>query len=113
MDIIGHRKEREHLQALIRRKNKAQAYLFAGPSGIGKSLCAMEFASELSGLPLFLEDEGAAHPLEGIVIRPGEEKKRDVVKQKKSSAEEVRQGLVFLSAYPTVGANQVLLLDEE
>ncbi|MBP9698343.1 MAG: DNA polymerase III subunit delta', partial [Candidatus Moranbacteria bacterium] len=62
MDIIGHHKERKMLRTSLGQGNIAQAYLFTGPRGIGKSLCALEFASLLAKEPDFEPSEDKPHP---------------------------------------------------
>ncbi len=46
-DLIGQPQSIELLQQAIAHSRIAPAYLFAGPSGIGKSLAAKAFAEEL------------------------------------------------------------------
>jgi DNA polymerase-3 subunit delta' len=47
-DILGHTKEIEALKKAIAGERVAHAYLFAGPSGIGKGCVARAFASALN-----------------------------------------------------------------
>lgn len=47
MNIIGHEKNREKLANLIIDETISHAYLFAGKSGIGKRLVAIEFAKSM------------------------------------------------------------------
>lgn len=46
--IVGHAAAIERLRSLVSRGRVAHAYLFAGPSGVGKRLVAREFARSLS-----------------------------------------------------------------
>lgn len=55
----GHQKQKEFLEALLLGKKYAHAYLFAGPSGVGKKTLALEFASKILGVDLNAE---AFHP---------------------------------------------------
>ena len=47
MNIVGHTEIREKLKRLITENKVGHAYLFAGKSGIGKKLVAIEFAKNL------------------------------------------------------------------
>lgn len=112
MHIIGHRKERETLLQGVREKNIAQAYLFHGPRGIGKSLCAREFASLLANEPDFEPTEEKPHPFDVLVLRPVEETKRGVTKTKNIPAEDVRAALSFLSSFPVSGDFRVVIIED-
>jgi DNA polymerase III delta prime subunit len=45
--VIGHQKQKDFLQQLLDMKRYSHAYLFTGPSEIGKRTLAVEFASQL------------------------------------------------------------------
>jgi len=49
MDIIGHLKQRELLKKSISNNKLAHAYIFHGPSNIGKRIVALELAEILGG----------------------------------------------------------------
>lgn len=112
MDIIGHHKEREALRQSVQSKNIAQAYLFVGPRSIGKSLCALEFASRLGGESDFVWSEDKPHPYDVMVLRPLEETKRGVTKTKSIPAEAVREALTFLGQFPADGEFRVLIIED-
>ena len=56
-DLIGQPQAIELLQQAIAHNRIAPAYLFAGPSGIGKSLAAKAFAEELLAFNLTTEQQ--------------------------------------------------------
>ncbi len=112
MYIIGHQKERALLRESLDRKALAQAYLFVGPRGIGKRLCALEFAAHLVGEPEFEPTTGKEHPYDVMVLRPLEETKRGVTKTKNIGAAAVREALVFLGSFPAQGAYRVLIVED-
>jgi DNA polymerase-3 subunit delta' len=112
MRIIGHHKEREVLRQSTERQDIAQAYLFFGPRSVGKSLCALEFASQLTGEPDFIPSEEKPHPYDVMVLRPLEETKRGVTKTKSIPAVSVREALTFLSQFPVAGKFRVLIIEE-
>ncbi|MBI2439129.1 MAG: AAA family ATPase [Candidatus Moranbacteria bacterium] len=110
--IIGHKKERERLRWARERNCVAQSYIFFGPQGIGKSLCALEFSCALVGEPFFTPSDDQPTPLDVLVMRPREEEKRGVIKVKNIAAEDVREALRFLSCYPASGKYRVVIIEE-
>lgn len=112
MDIIGHQREREMLKQSAEEGNITQSYLFVGPRGIGKGLCALEFASLLAHEPFFEPSEEKPHPFDVLVLKPQEEVKRGVTKIKNIAAESVREALVFLGQYPVTGGFRTLIIED-
>ncbi|MFZ2299569.1 MAG: AAA family ATPase [Candidatus Moraniibacteriota bacterium] len=112
MHIIGHHKERERLKQLAQGGNIAQSYLFVGPQSIGKSLCALEFAAALVGEPDFEPNENKPHPFDALIVRPEEETKKGVTKQKSIPAEGMRDALSFLGSFPAQGRFRVVIVEE-
>ncbi len=112
MNIIGHHEERAVLRASLTRGDLAQAYLFTGPRGIGKSLCALEFASLLAKEADFEPHEEKPHPFDVKILRPVIETKRGVTKVRNISAESVREALSFLSHFPVSGGFRVLIIED-
>jgi len=111
MNIIGHHKERERLKSLAEKGTANQGYLFVGPQSIGKSLCALEFASELVSESDFVPSENKPHPFDVLVIRPEEETKHGIIKQKSIGAEAMREALLFLGNFPTQGRFRVVIVE--
>ncbi len=112
MFIIGHHKKRARLKKLALENRLAQSYLFAGPQGVGKSLCALEFASVLAGEPDFEPSVDKPHPFDVLIVRPEDETKRGVTKQKSISAESMREALLFLGRFPAAGRFRVVIIEE-
>lgn len=112
MHIIGHQKERARLERLVREDTVSQGYLFVGPEAVGKSLCALAFAAELVSEPQFEPNENKPYPFDVRVIRPEEETKRGVTKQKSIGVEEIREALFFLGQFPTHGKYRVVIIED-
>lgn len=112
MDIIGHHEERSALRASLGQGDIAQAYLFTGPRGVGKSLCALEFASLLAKEADFVPSEDKPHPFDVKILKPLTETKRGVTKVRSISAEAVREALGFLSHFPVSGGFRVLIIED-
>lgn len=100
------------LREALEEGNIAQAYLFTGPRGIGKSLCALEYAALLAKEPDFEQSADKPHPYDVMVLRPLAETKRGVTKVKNISAEVVREALVFLSHFPVASGYRVLIVED-
>ncbi|MFZ3031679.1 MAG: AAA family ATPase [Candidatus Moraniibacteriota bacterium] len=112
MRIIGHTKERAALKEAIQQGNITQAYLFTGPSGIGKSLCALECAAWLAHEPDFEPSEDKPFPYDVMVVKPLTETKRSVTKVKNIPAESIREALTFLGQFPVAGGYRVLIIED-
>jgi len=112
MFIIGHQRERERLAFISKKETMSQSYLFFGPQSVGKSLCALEFASLLVSEPDFEPSEEKPYPFDVTILRPEEETKRGVTKQKSIGVEEIREALSFLSHFPTKGRFRVLIIED-
>ncbi len=112
MKIIGHLKERKALRKSLDGKMLSQAYLFHGPRGIGKSLCALELAALLALEPDFEATAEKPHPFDVMIIRPFEETKRGVTKTKSIAAETVREALSFLGSFPAQGGFRTVIIED-
>lgn len=112
MHIIGHKQERKLLQDSVGQSNRAQSYLFTGPRGIGKSLCALEFATRLVGESQFEPSLDRPHPFDVLVLKPLQETKKGVTKVKNISAEAVREALSFLGHFGASGSFRVLIIED-
>lgn len=112
MHIIGHHKERARLKKIAQENKISQGYLFVGPQSVGKRLCALEFAMELVSEPDFEPNENKPHPFDVLVVRPEEETKHGVTKQKSIGAEEMRDALIFLARFPAEGRFRVVIIED-
>jgi len=112
MHIIGHMDIRKKLRRSLDEKRLSQAYLFTGPRGVGKSLCATEFASLLALEPDFEPSSGKPHPYDVLILRPEEETKRGVTKTKKISVEDVRAAISFLGKFPAQGGFRTVIIED-
>lgn len=112
MNIIGHQKERALLRKTVTEGVVVQSYLFSGPRGVGKSLCALEFAALLAKESDFKPTDEKPHPFDVLILRPPEETKRGVTKTKNISAESIREALEFLGHFPAAGTYRVLLIED-
>lgn len=112
MRIIGHQMERARLKRIADSNQPAQSYLFFGPQGVGKRLCALEFGCLLVGEPDFVSNETKPYPFDVLVVRPKEEVKRGVTKVKNISVDEIRDGLSFLGQYPASGRYRVVIIED-
>lgn len=111
MHIIGHHKERARLEKLAREDKISQGYLFVGPESVGKSLCALTFASSLVSEPEFEPTSDKPYPFDVRVIAPQEETKRGVTKQKSIGVDEIRETLLFLGQFPIHGKYRVVIIE--
>lgn len=112
MHIIGHHRERAKLKRIAESDQPAQSYLFFGPQGVGKRLCALEFGCLLVGESDFVPNETKPRPFDVLVVRPQEEIKRGVTKVKSISADEIRDALSFLGQYPASGKYRVVIIED-
>lgn len=112
MYIIGHHIIRERLGKFARENKISQGYLFSGPQSVGKSLCALEFASVLTGEPDFEPSENKPHPFDVLIIRPEEETKHGVTKAKSIGVEAMREALQFLGCFPAEGSFRIVIIED-
>ncbi|MDO8565996.1 MAG: AAA family ATPase [Candidatus Moranbacteria bacterium] len=112
MHIIGHHIIRERLGKFVRGNKISQGYLFSGPQSVGKSLCALEFASVLVDEPDFEPSEAKPHPFDVLIIRPEEVTKHGVTKAKSIGAEAMREALQFLGRFPAEGRFRVVIIED-
>ncbi|MDR8390396.1 AAA family ATPase [Aliifodinibius sp. S!AR15-10] len=58
--LVGQQFAREHLERIVRSGRISHAYLFSGPSGIGKTAFALAFAEILNGIDNLTDLDGQA-----------------------------------------------------
>jgi DNA polymerase-3 subunit delta' len=131
-DLIGQPQAIELLQQAIAHNRIAPAYLFAGPSGIGKSLAAKAFAEELLAFNLTTEQQervkrrflAGNHP-DLLWVSPtyqhqgklltGKEAEASGLKRKAPPLiriEQIREIGQFLSRPPLEASRAVIVLEE-
>jgi DNA polymerase III subunit delta' len=91
---FGHKNQKEFLDQVLASKNYSHAYLFCGPSEVGKKTLALEFASKLLGI-----QEGKNNP---DLIVWGDNKYK---------IEDVRNLISELSLRPHSCAYKIAILD--
>jgi DNA polymerase III subunit delta' len=94
----GHQKQKDFLDAILLGKKYAHAYLFAGPSAVGKKTLALEFAANILGAELDF-DKDFFHP---DLIIWGDDKYK---------IEDVRTLISDLSLKPYQSEYKVAILD--
>ncbi len=108
MNIIGHANERELLGRMVRQRAFSdRAFLFFGPSGIGKSLVAEEFARKLLGGDNDVDRELSQDLL--ILTEDGDFPVSSAL-TKDCSIDSIREAKDFLSRFPSRGAFRVVLV---
>ncbi len=110
MNIIGHTKEWEYLESILKRKNISQSYLFLGPESIGKELVAFRFACTLVGESDFKPSGDTPMPLNVRVLEPETVVRRGVIRKKTLSVLSVREELRILKTSPRGGLYKVLIV---
>lgn len=111
MKIYGHETIRKRLARAAAGGPIAQSYLFSGPEGIGKKLVAEEFACVLAGDPEFEPSAQVPFPPDVRLLAPEVRETAGKVRTADIGAEEIRNGLRFLSQTP-LRARRVLLVDD-
>jgi hypothetical protein len=104
MDIIGHDIIRRRLSGIASAGIlPQQAFLFTGPTSVGKTLVANEFAGRLLGMGVS-DPEGMQ---DFLVIRPEDGEHRE----KRIPVESIRDAKTFLSRFPAEARRRVVLVE--
>lgn len=109
MRIVGHQNQRKTLGQIARREMIPQSYLFTGPNEVGKRQVALEFAFRLIGGSRIPDGE-LQHP-DIRMVEPVFEERSGQVKKKQIAVADIRQALLFLSRFPTLGKRRVVIVD--
>jgi len=116
MIIIGHKKIKALLEKEIETKSFAQAYIFSGPKGVGKTTLANEFARGLilgKDFSALSEREFTASDEADIVrVSPVVEEKKGVIKEKEISLEQILEARKEMANFPYHGKVKVLIVDD-
>lgn len=110
MNIIGHTKERQHLEDILRRKNISQMYLFLGPESIGKNQVAFQFGCALVGESSFEVTTEKPTPINVRILEPEIVVRRGVTRKKTLGVLLVREELHILKTSPGAGRYTVLIV---
>jgi hypothetical protein len=115
MEIIGHKKIKNLLEKEIESGSFAQAYIFSGPKGVGKTTLAREFAQGL----IWGKHFSALSPQERrdaeadiVLVSPVVEEKKGIIKAKEISIEQVLDARRELANFPYRGKVKVLIVEE-
>lgn len=102
----------DFLEKAARNEKSAHAYLFTGPSGVGKFLLAKSFANALIAGTEVRENIGKKEELDCETLFPRSENVRGVVKQRDIAVDDLRQALSRLGLYPHSGRKRVLIIND-
>jgi DNA polymerase-3 subunit delta' len=108
MHIIGHKPQIEMLQKTVKEDMLASTYLFSGPDGIGKKLCAIKFAMELNSdscgnCPACQKILHNTHP--DLLVVTTEEDKKEI------SIEQMRIMQSQIQMHPLEGLYKIIIID--
>ena len=105
MQIIGNQKIIKLLERIVAKKSIANAYLFLGPTGVGKLEAALFFAKKIVN-----NTEAIDSNL--IMIAPETEEKNGVIKKRDIKIEAIRELQHQLSLTSTGGGYKAVVIDE-
>lgn len=114
MNFSGNQKKVSFLNLFLQKGNFNHAYLFSGPTGVGKFTLAKIFALSLISKKNKLDFSKTfdnTDLLDLLLVEPKIEEKKGVIKQKNISVESVRDALINLSLFPYRGAYKVLIIN--
>jgi len=104
MDIIGNVKTIKLLDRIVETGKIANAYLFLGPSRVGKFTAAAEFAKRMTG------GDGNIDP-DLIIIRPETEEKKGITKTLDIKVETIRELQHKLGLTASGGKHKAVIID--
>ncbi|MFA7209765.1 MAG: AAA family ATPase [Parcubacteria group bacterium] len=104
MDIIGNAKTIKLLDRIVETGRIANAYLFLGPSRVGKSKAALEFAKKITG------GKGKINP-DLIIIEPEIEDKKGVMRELDIKVEAIRELQHKLGLTSNGGKYKAVIID--
>lgn len=112
MEFLGNEAAMDFLEKAAASGKASHAWLFSGPSQVGKRLAATAFASALISGGGVREKVGERESEDCQVITPRVENVRGVLKRKDISVEEIRQAISRLALYPHSGKKRILIVDD-
>ncbi len=106
--IIGHKRILDFLEKSIKNKHLAHAYLFSGPSHLGKYTVALEFIKMLVGE----EMNKAVHP-DVLIVKPEIiETEKGIKKESEIGIKEARKIQHQISLFPYQADYKIVLIDD-
>jgi DNA polymerase-3 subunit delta' len=118
MKFIGNKKAVTFLERVIRNDAVSHAYIFFGPSQVGKRTLAELFARAIISGGNFdadeLEEGGVndEYRLDLKIVSPVTEEKGGVLKQKDISISQIREASQFLIQYPYLNRKKILIIND-
>lgn len=106
--IIGHQRILEFFKKSVKKKRLAHAYLFTGPSHLGKKTVALKIIKMLTGE----EIDKAIHP-DIIIIEPEEKETEKVIKKELTiSIDQIRRVQHQFSMFPYRSSYKIALINK-
>lgn len=105
--IIGHRHILDFLNKSVSNNRLAHAYLFTGPTNLGKKTVALEFMRMLNGS----EIDQSIHP-DILMIEPGISDKEGKKREMEIGIEEIRKVQHQLSLFPYQSPYKIAMIDQ-
>jgi DNA polymerase-3 subunit delta' len=115
MEVLGHQKQLNILNRSMEKNKLSQAYLFVGPSNVGKFLVAQNFAAKLVGGGkiennpdiIIIKPEGSAEKEAGST-----EKKKKTSSKREIKIDQIRELQKKLGLFSQGGKYRVAIIDE-
>ncbi|MCA9364617.1 MAG: AAA family ATPase [Candidatus Moranbacteria bacterium] len=113
-EIIGHKRQRNILERMLKREMFPQAVMFTGPEHVGKETIAMACARCLVAGKENLEIDTTKvnEMVDIIIIRPEKEEKRGVVKEKVITAKQIGNCKEKTGLHTYSGKKKVLIIND-
>ena len=104
--IIGHKRILDFLKKSVANKHLAHAYLFAGPSHLGKRRVATEFIKMLNG-----QEAGENIDPDVLIVEPEILEKEGVIKELEIGISQARRIQHQMSLFPYQASYKIALID--
>jgi len=104
--IIGHHRILNFLKKSIENKRISHAYLFAGPSHLGKKTIAFDFIKTLTGI----EADKSVHP-DILIVEPEITEKKGIKKESGISIAQIREVQHRMSLFAYQASHKIAVID--